>query len=130
LEVPPYAERVLGEVPDKDRYPGPPGWEFSARVKSTPHQNLSKRGKLWPEYGPKGHRGRGIIVINNSIAYDLCAGTTKPDLMNKQNGMASITTGPRPIIQTAQKHKENTRNTSRKRVNKKSHLIITVKIIL
>jgi hypothetical protein len=87
------------------------------RVKSS-HQNLSKLGKLWPEYGSKGHRGRRIIVITNSIPYDLCAGTTRPDLLNKHDEMASMTTATRPITQTAQEHKKNTLNTSRKRVNK------------
>jgi len=61
--------------PDKERYPGPPSWGFGVRVKSSPHQNDTKRGKLRPEYGPKGHKGRGIIVINNSIPYYLCADT-------------------------------------------------------
>ena len=91
-----------------------------------------RRGKLRPEYGPKSHRGRGIIVINNSIPYYLCDGTTatRPELFNKHKGMASITTATRPITQTAQKHKENTQNASRKRVNKKSHPKITTKIIL
>jgi len=51
--------------PDKEKYPGPPTWGFDVRVTSSPHQNLTKRGKQRLEYGPKGHRGRGIIVINN-----------------------------------------------------------------
>jgi hypothetical protein len=33
-------------------------------------------GKLRPEYEPRGYRGREIIVINNSVPYYLCAGTT------------------------------------------------------
>jgi hypothetical protein len=76
-------------------------------------------GEATAEYGPKGHRERGIIVINNSIPYCLCACTTatRPELFVKHNGMASTTTATRPIIQTTQKHKENTQNTRRKRVN-------------